>query len=81
MKSNFYDNIKLGNAKRNNVGNIEAFEFAITADLNYDATVEENEFKDTAKNDLQLSSTVLHDDEDYYNYDLEDYLSEEDLSH
>ncbi len=80
MKSDFYDHIKLGSAKRKAVGNIEAFEFAVSADLNYDAMVEENKFKDTQADDLKLSSTVLDNDEDYYNYDIEDYLSEEDFS-
>ncbi len=68
MKSDFFDNIKLSKAVAEDVGNVTAFNFRITCDLNYDADLARDEFEDVSDEDLNLSSTAGHEG-DIYDFD------------
>lgn len=68
MKSDFFDNIRLSRAVAEDVGEVTAYNFRITCSLNYDADRTRDEFEDVSADDLNLSSTVGHDD-DIYDFD------------
>ncbi len=68
MKSDFFDNIKLSRAVAEDVGDVTAFNFRITCDLNYDVDLARDEFEDVSDDGIDISSTAGHDD-DVYEFD------------
>jgi Tfp pilus assembly protein PilN len=71
MKSDYFDNIKLSRAVAEDVGDVTAFNFKITCDLNYDVDAARDEFEDVSDDDLNLSS-IRDNHTDIYDFDYID---------
>jgi Tfp pilus assembly protein PilN len=71
MKSDYFDNIKLSRAVAEDIGDVTAFNFKITCDLNYDVDAARDEFEDVSGDDLNLSS-VPGNGNDVYDFDYID---------
>ncbi|MCK4858091.1 MAG: PilN domain-containing protein [candidate division Zixibacteria bacterium] len=56
MKSDYFDNIRLGHTIRERIADTRAYNFAITCDLNYDAADVYDELEDLGDQEFNLSA-------------------------
>jgi Tfp pilus assembly protein PilN len=58
MKSEYFDNVRLGRTVRERVGDADAYLFKLMCDLNYDATEVTEEVEDLPEQDFQISANL-----------------------
>jgi hypothetical protein len=61
MKSDYFDNIRLGHTVQEFVANVEAYNFEINCDLNYNAAEILDEFEDLPEESFELTARTIAD--------------------
>jgi Tfp pilus assembly protein PilN len=63
MKSDFFHNVRLDRAKAEDIGNVTAYSFKLTCQINYDAHMATDEYENTDEGP-HISSTHGHNNQD-----------------